>query len=87
MQILMTAQFTKWLLQMKDGHGRSRIMDRVDRLAEGNPGDSRSVGGGVVELKINAGPGISSLLFGKGHSFSSFYCAAAIRRLRTKTSD
>ncbi len=27
------------------------------RLAEGNPGDSRSVGSGIVELKIDYGPG------------------------------
>jgi putative addiction module killer protein len=29
----------------------------LDRLSEGNPGSSRSVGGGIVELKIDFGPG------------------------------
>jgi putative addiction module killer protein len=32
-------------------------MARIDRLEEGNPGKSRSVGAGVVEMKIDFGPG------------------------------
>lgn len=56
MQILLTVTFLKWILQLKDGNGRGRIMDRVERLAECSPGDSRSVGGDVVEPKIDVGP-------------------------------
>jgi len=29
----------------------------LDRLADGNPGNARSVGAGIVELKIDYGPG------------------------------
>jgi len=29
----------------------------MDRLAEGNPGDVRPVGGGVSEMRIHYGPG------------------------------
>ena len=32
-------------------------MARIDRLQEGNPGHTRSVGAGVVEMKIDYGPG------------------------------
>jgi putative addiction module killer protein len=74
MEILMTVRFTKWLLGMKDGNGRSRIVDRVDRLAQGNPGDSRSVGGGVVELKIDAGPGYRVYYVARGLSFILLPC-------------
>ena len=32
-------------------------MARIDRLADGNPGQSRNLTGGVSELKIDIGPG------------------------------
>jgi len=57
MQIRRTEQFTRWLMDLKDKQGRARILTRIDRLEEGNPGNSRSVGGGIVELKIDFGPG------------------------------
>ena len=44
-------------MDLKDRQGRARILTRIDRLEEGNPGNSRSVGGGVAELKIDFGPG------------------------------
>lgn len=36
---------------------KRRIQARVDRLAMGNPGDWKSVGGKVNELRIAHGPG------------------------------
>ena len=36
---------------------RARILVRVERLASGNPGDVRSVGEGVSELRVDYGPG------------------------------
>jgi hypothetical protein len=45
----------------------AKILTPLDRLDEGNPGNARSVGAGVVELKINFG-GVPSGLIGKGRS-------------------
>jgi putative addiction module killer protein len=56
-KILRTEQFDKWLKCLRDGRARARIGIRLERLAEGNPGQSRSVAGGIVELKIDFGPG------------------------------
>ena len=42
---------------MKDRQARLRVMSRVDRLSEGNPGDVKPVGGGISELRIDFGPG------------------------------
>jgi putative addiction module killer protein len=36
---------------------RLRILKRIDRLANGNPGDVKSVGNGVLELRLDVGPG------------------------------
>ena len=37
--------------------GRARILARLRRLAEGNPGDHRNLAGGISELRVDVGPG------------------------------
>jgi putative addiction module killer protein len=56
-QIRRTREFAAWLSDLKDRQGRAKILARIDRLEEGNPGNTRSVGAGVVEMKIDFGPG------------------------------
>jgi putative addiction module killer protein len=56
-EVLRRASFDRWLGKLKDRRAVARILVRIDRLALGNPGDVRSVGGGVSELKIDYGPG------------------------------
>ena len=48
--------YIKWLKNLRDRKARARILTRVERLASGNPGDSRFLGG-ISELRINYGPG------------------------------
>jgi len=36
---------------------KARVLNRVDRLSLGNPGDVKSIGSGVSELRIDYGPG------------------------------
>ena len=57
MRVLMTEVYLDWISALKDRAGRARIQVRVDRLAHGNPGQHRSLAGGVSELKIDCGPG------------------------------
>lgn len=52
-----TAEYDAWLRALKDVQGRARINARVQRLLEGNPGQHRVLTGGVVELKVDVGPG------------------------------
>lgn len=49
--------FEEWLDRLKDVVGRARVRVRIDRAARGNLGDHRSVGAGVIELRIHYGPG------------------------------
>ncbi len=56
-EIRKTEIFAKWLDGLHDIRARARILVRIERLAAGNPGDVKSVGEGVSELRIDYGPG------------------------------
>ncbi len=49
--------FGRWVRSLKDRAAVARIFIRVDRLKHGNPGDAKSVGEGVFELRLDYGPG------------------------------
>ena len=42
---------------MKDALAKVAIVRRLDRMKEGNFGDSKSVGSGVFELRVDVGKG------------------------------
>lgn len=52
-----TAIYESWIDSMKDRKAVARIRIRIDRLVMGNRGDHRNLKAGVVELKIDFGPG------------------------------
>lgn len=52
-----TAAYLAWLDGLSDPVGRARIQVRVDRLVHGAAGDHRSLGSGLWELRVHAGPG------------------------------
>ena len=57
MRVEKTDEYRDWLDGLKDRMGRARILVRVDRLIDGNPGQHRDLTDGVSELKIDVGPG------------------------------
>lgn len=57
MRVEKTEEFREWLDALQDRAGRARILVRVDRLIQGNPGQHRHLTEGVSELKIDFGPG------------------------------
>ena len=48
--------FTEWLADL-DRQARARIEARLARVATGNLGDLETVGGGIMELRVDWGPG------------------------------
>jgi putative addiction module killer protein len=52
-----TEAFVKWLDRLSDSRARDRILARIKRLETGNPGDFKAVREGVLELRIDYGPG------------------------------
>ncbi len=49
--------FELWLDTLRDRQARARIKKRLDRVSLGNLGDFKPVGEGVLELRIDYGPG------------------------------
>jgi putative addiction module killer protein len=57
MEIRKTDVFAKWIDALSDIQARARILVRIERLSAGNPGDTKPIGEGVSELRIDYGPG------------------------------
>ena len=49
--------FVEWLESLKDISGRAQIINRLNRIILGNYGDCKSVGNGILELRVHYGPG------------------------------
>jgi putative addiction module killer protein len=49
--------FDTWLLGLRDRQARARVLIRLERFRQGNPGDTHPVGQGVWELRLDYGPG------------------------------
>lgn len=56
-EIERTDGYARWFGKLRDSRAKAQIDTRISRLALGNPGDARFVGSGVLELKIDIGPG------------------------------
>ena len=56
-EVRQTKEFSKWLKKLKDALAKVAIVRRLDRMNEGNFGDSKSVGSGVFELRVDVGKG------------------------------
>ena len=56
-EIRRSSVFDKWLAKLRDPQAVARVLARIKRLAEGNPGDVKPAGEGVSEMRIDYGPG------------------------------
>ena len=56
-ELIRSSLFDGWLTGLRDRRAKARIAAGLDRLAMGNPGNVKPVGGGISELRINYGPG------------------------------
>ena len=58
--------FDDWLRRLDDANAVARVLARIGRVRRGNLGDSKSVGGGVFELRVDYGPGYRCTLGSMG---------------------
>lgn len=56
-EIRETDAYQKWFESLRDLNAQFRISARIRRVSLGNLGDVKSVGDGVLELRITYGPG------------------------------
>lgn len=68
------APFEQWLNGLRDRQARARINVRLARVRLGNLGDTRDVGEGIHELKIDYGPGYRLYFANAGASLLLLLC-------------
>ena len=69
-----TAAFATWLRRLSDDNAVARIVARIRRLELGNPGDVKSLGDGVMEMRIDYGPGYRVYYRQRGTDFVILLC-------------
>lgn len=68
--------FRDWLEGLGDRQGRARIRARLERVAAGNLGDCRALRSGVMELKVDFGPGYRVYLSRQGELMVLLLCGS-----------
>jgi putative addiction module killer protein len=56
-EVRQTEEFSGWLHRLRDANAVARIVGRIRRMEMGNPGDTRSVGQGILEMRVDYGAG------------------------------
>jgi putative addiction module killer protein len=68
--------------RLDDATAKARIAVRVRRLAFGNPGDVKPIGGGLSELPIHHGPGYRVYFVRRGETLIVLLCGGDKRTQR-----
>lgn len=69
-----SAPFDSWMRDLKDPVGKAAIDAKVALLRRGSLGNYRDVGDGLIELKVNTGPGYRVYIADDGRT-SLILCA------------
>ena len=66
--------FEEWLDELNDKRAAARVLARLARLRQGNPGDCKPVGEGVSEMRVDYGPGYRVYFGQKGATLVVLLC-------------
>ena len=81
-EVRQTKELSAWLHRLRDANAIARIVARIRRMEQGNPGDTRSVGKGVVEMRIAYGPGYRIYYLHRGARIVILLCGGDKRTQR-----
>ena len=81
-EVRQTEEFWGWLHRLKDANAVARIVARIRRIELGNPGDAKSVGKGVMEMRITYGPGYRIYYAHRGTAVVILLCGGDKRTQR-----
>ena len=69
-----TEEFSNWVRGLRDQVAKVKILVRLQRLANGNPGDVKPVGEGISELRIRHGAGYRVYYLQRGEMLAILLC-------------
>jgi len=81
-EVRQTKEFSAWLRRLRDANAVARIVARIRRMEAGNPGDTRSVGKGVMEMRIAYGSGYRVYYLPRGTQIVILLCGGDKRTQR-----
>lgn len=73
-EVRQTAEFSRWLRRLKDVNAVARIVARIRRMELGNPGDAKNLGAGLMEMRVDYGPGYRIYYVRRGSNIVILLC-------------
>ena len=74
-EVRRTEEFSRWLRRLRDANTVARIVSRIRRMELGNLGDSKSLRGGLMEMRIDYGAGYRVYYVRRGTEIVILLCA------------
>jgi putative addiction module killer protein len=79
-EVRRTQEFDGWLRRLGDEKAKARIASRIQRMRMGNPGDVKSLGSGLMEMRVAYGPGYRVYFVRQGAAIVVLLCGGDKRR-------
>ena len=74
-EVRQTEEFYRWVRRLRDANAVARIVSRIRRMELGNLGDSKSLRGGLMEMRIDYGAGYRIYYVRRGAEIVILLCA------------
>jgi putative addiction module killer protein len=81
-----TDLYQEWVDALRDNRARIAVLRRVDRAALGNFGDHKPCRDGVLEMRVDVGPGYRVYYFQHGRTLVVLLCGGDKRTQDTDIS-